>query len=236
MWHDRKVGRDTVELGLRVLDEEIVRRGYETKFPVKYFGVSSLDYFEEALNVGRETKGTEQASTLAVLVKCAMEPYQKAEPHVEFVLTGIDLYSGDRNNNFVYGTTIPINTGRIPPGFTIISDYRISEWYSDVKPQAMYTMILHEFSHLFSAPRPGREGTVEILGTHCILDDCAMGQVNVVRPVVNGRTGRYEHRFVDLREQAVKVAKRKRKTGDALCRECRKDLEYGKEGIAEQLR
>ena len=117
------------------------------------------------------------------------EPWQREDPHYEFVILESDLYAP--RLNFVFGGTIPKITpyGEIRYGVcgTVISVYRYKKWYSKDWPQTFFGAIVHELGHfhgLSSSENPNfiRENDPraksELDYEHCDNPSCIMEQVH----------------------------------------------------------
>ena len=55
LWHDKKIDKKSVEIGVKNLKD--ILDGFEDKFPVKYFGSSSNNYFRECLENEKKLTG-----------------------------------------------------------------------------------------------------------------------------------------------------------------------------------
>ncbi|MHA1954596.1 MAG: hypothetical protein ACW96U_11700 [Candidatus Heimdallarchaeaceae archaeon] len=143
-----------------------------------------------------------------VLARCTAEPWQKQEEHLEVIGTSYDLWTGGDDNVFVFGGTWP--------GFgTITSSNRMERYYGRNAPQVYFTLSLHEDAHLFGAPDENRRNDLEhILGWHCKLEDCTMGQVNV-----QGRP--------DALQATRNILRRYERTGNYFCDDCTEDVVNG---------
>jgi hypothetical protein len=247
-----KTSEENLEIASNVLRDVLESMGMRENFPIYVFPQekfgdgdwgSAAFYFE---NPSVRKRG-EQYCAIDVLDLCKEEPWQKT-PHIEFIVSNVDLWSGDENNNFVFGLTFSLLTkgefGSFPsirfreaghtysislfPG-CILSTYRMRS------PSVFYLLLLHETFHLFGVPAYYRRKNVEkILGLHCKLADCAMSQVAVNRNVILPN-GQEVYRYISPEETWKYVNERYNRTGKYFCEDCEADLYESKEILLRHL-
>lgn len=214
VWWDKNFREEFQRSLLNAIDH-IIKLGedFSHHFELKIFGNFSMGsgeyenadwYFNSSFEPRRK-----QVNARSVLDKCAVEPWQKQNPHIEIIGTSHDLWSGDSDNNFVYGMT--------RPGFGTLTSYnRMVKWYGPNAPLVYLILALHEDAHLVRAPDATRRRYLDYtLGAHCKLTDCTLGQVNV-----EGRP--------DALTAARNILRRYENTSNYFCRECTRDIVRGK--------
>lgn len=217
MWWDNHFSEAFQEHLLNSLFE-IIRLGkdFSDHFDVRILGNFSFGngnyenadwYFNSSLDTGRS-----QVNGSSVLLRCASKHFPQGYPHIHVIGTSHDLWNGTPGNSFVYGLTIS--------GFgTLTSCNKMVRRYGSDAPMVYLILALHENAHLFWAPDSSRRRDLDyVLGAHCKLTDCALGQVNVV-----GRP--------DALTATRSISKRYKKTGSYFCNECTTDIVRGKRSL-----
>jgi hypothetical protein len=218
----------------------------ERYFPIYVFSQDNEDgnwddttfYFE---NFCVEKRGN-QYCVRDVLNLCAIGPRQK-DPHIDFIVAGVDLWSGHEKNNFMFGASIPLigADGQIVvkdgscicslnlfPS-CIVSTYRLRDY------PIFFLQALHESAHLFGLPSYYRRENVEsILGLHCKLADCVVSQTAVRRHVVLP-DGEEVYRYISPLETWKYVKKRYKRSGKYFCEDCETDLNESREVLLSYL-
>lgn len=169
------------------------------EFPNWHQGYGAYEYADWYIDC-RPPSG--QVNADEVLYRCQAEPWQKTEPHYDFMITNEDL--GVSGLNFVIGCS------QLEQG-AIISTYRFAEdgvaralrrfGYKSrgldykspplslrkLRELCIETETIHEGGHVFGAAR--RRQGVDVLGegnhsriyrNHCANDGCVMRQGNIV--------------------------------------------------------
>jgi hypothetical protein len=243
-----KSSPEYIDIMIRVLDNILRTIDMREYFPIHYVGEkwsegefgSSEWYFEQLSK--RENEFSEpQYSISPIGFFCRHEPWQK-NPHIEIVVTGVDIWDG-QSTNFIYGAThslirynyvdMDVTRGEMSVSasfslypYLIISPYRMEKYYKN--PSEIFELLaFHEAGHLFGLPNRAREGIEEVLGTHCRRIDCAMSQVEVRRNVLYPSGGEGK-KYVSVGETWDFVSERLRKTGSPFCERCLKDLKENK--------
>lgn len=147
----------------------------DVRIPVKYFGAftaSNGDYGSAEWYIRRAWNGTRGLVNAELLLNLMeFEPYQRAEEHYDVFVTGHDLWSGELDNNFVFGLTRPLFG-------TVQSIARLQASVEDIK-----TVTYHEVAHVFATPNPKRRVNRNISyaygGAHCIVPTCSLRQANI---------------------------------------------------------
>ncbi len=209
VWWDRNFSGEFQKQLLRALDNIIELHGSPNDIKLNVLGnfsngrgeYNSADWYFDTSYESRRR----QVNTDSVFRKCVVEPWQTKSPHYEVIGTSYDLWSGDANNNFVYGATIP-DFG------TMTSSNRMVKYYGQNAPLVYFILAMHEGAHLFGAPDETKRGDIDYtFGPHCRLADCTLGQVNV-----KGRP--------DALTAARNILNRYKNTGSYFCKECADDI------------
>lgn len=230
--------------GLRSLDYLLEKLRMKEYFPVSYVGERFSDgewgsaefYFNHPqVKRRRNERGELQVCGTDILNLCIREPWQR-NPHIEFLITGVDIWPGEEGVRFVYGITrhlvILPNDVYGYPG-TVISSRRMEMYYDN--PLDIFSLLaIHELGHLFGLPSGMRNDLEMSLGPHCIRADCAMSQVNVERKILLP-DGRIEDRFIGADETNKFVEDRFRRTGEYFCESCLDDLEESRRVLLSKL-
>ena len=138
---------------------------------------SSADwYLEEAFKRQQRQETLRERGFGAQLIPAYLyglftqEPWQ-AHPHWEVTIVNTDLWSGENDNNFVFGIT---NTA-FPASIQSIRRYSESIKPGPARNESIRRLLRHEVGHMFGLTH--RNFNVEDkLGTHCANEICTMRQ------------------------------------------------------------
>ena len=131
---------------------------------------SSADWYIE-----KATKRGKQYSAMSILQMLNAEPWQKDNRHIDIFITSKDLYA--EGCSYVFGQAV------FEWGVAVQSTYRFKSAGLDDKSRTacIRRLVLHELGHLLGIAKPGRQFTVESLGSHCSNIPCVMHQGMSVR-------------------------------------------------------
>ncbi len=169
----------------KIGDVKIPRKYWYSDFGGGDFG-SVKWYVERAYHPERG-----QVSTQDLWELFEKEPWQKTEPHYEFMILKGDLFA--RDTSFVFGETKRkiSGDGTVLPDDsvrgTIISTYRPKKLYGSNWGDALYYLIMHELGHFYGLPSHSNPDFIKVWDRrynplewgHCDDRECVMEQVNV---------------------------------------------------------